>query len=58
MGVPEFPNNWYQSVWFKGVFVFCSKNKSSQNGVLTIPLCRGGRDEATGENGVKIGRRT
>jgi len=25
---------------------------------LTIPPCRGGRDEATDENGVKIGRRT
>ena len=34
------------------------KNKNCQNCVLTIPLCRGGRDEATGENGVKIGRRT
>ena len=33
------------------------KNESCPNGVLTIPLCRGGRDEATGENGVKIGRR-
>jgi hypothetical protein len=27
MRVPEFPNNWYQSTWFKGVFVFCSKMK-------------------------------
>jgi len=26
-GVLEFPNNWYQSTWFKGVFVFCSKMK-------------------------------
>jgi len=34
------------------------KNESCQNYVLTIPLCRGGRDEATGKNGVKIGRRT
>jgi len=34
------------------------KNKSCQTGVLTIPLYRGGRDEATGENSVKIGRRT
>jgi len=22
-----FPNNWYQSTWFKGVFDFCSKMK-------------------------------
>jgi hypothetical protein len=34
------------------------KNKSCQNCVLTIPLCRGGRDEHTGENRVKIGHRT
>ena len=33
------------------------KNKSCQNYVLTIPLCRGGRDEATVENRVKIRRR-
>ena len=33
------------------------KNESFQNYVLTIPLCTGGRDEATGENGVEIGRR-
>jgi len=26
-GVPEFPNNWYQSTWFKGVFDFFSKMK-------------------------------
>ena len=23
---------------------------------MTIPLCRGGRDEAIGENGIEIGR--
>jgi len=33
------------------------KNESCQNCILTIPLCRWGRDEATGENRVKIGRR-
>jgi len=33
------------------------KNKSCQNCVLTIPLCRGGRDEATGENQEEIRRR-
>jgi hypothetical protein len=33
------------------------KNESCQNCVLTIPLCRGGRDEATVENRVEIGRR-
>jgi hypothetical protein len=27
MGEPEFPYNWYQSTWFKGVFDFCSKMK-------------------------------
>jgi len=52
------PYNWYQSWWFKVVFDFLPKNKSCQNCVLTIPLCRGGNDEATCENGVKIGRRT
>jgi len=40
------------------VFDFLLKNESCQNGVFTIPLCRGGRDEATGENGVEIERRT
>ena len=24
-GVPEFPNHWYQSTWFKGVFDFAQK---------------------------------
>jgi hypothetical protein len=57
MGEPELPNNWYQSTWFKGVFDF-AQYESCQNCVLTIPLCRGGRDETTGENGVKIGLRT
>jgi len=52
-GGAEIPNNWYQSKWFKVVFDFCSKNKSCQNCVLTIPLCRGGRDEATGETASK-----
>ena len=33
------------------------KNKSCQNYVLTIPLSRGGRDEATVENRVEIRRR-
>ena len=56
MGVPEFPNNWYQSTWFKGCLILL-KNESCQNCVLTIPLCRGGRDEATVENRVEIGRR-
>ena len=53
----EIPNNWYQSLWFKVVFDFLLKNKSCHNCVLTIPSCREGRDEATGENSVKIGRR-
>ena len=54
----ESPYNWYQSIWFEVVFDFLLKNESCQNEVLTIPSCRGGRDEANGENGVKIGRRT
>jgi hypothetical protein len=29
-GVPELPNNWYQSTWFKRVFDFCSKMKVVQ----------------------------
>jgi hypothetical protein len=33
------------------------KNESCHNCVLTIPLCRGGRDEATGKNHVEIGRK-
>ena len=34
------------------------KNESCQNDVLTIPLCRGGWDEHTGENDKKFRRRT
>jgi hypothetical protein len=34
------------------------KNESCQDCVLTIPLCRGERDEATGENDIEIGPRT
>ena len=37
---------------------FLLKNESCQNCVLTIPLCRGGRDEATIENRVEIERWT
>jgi hypothetical protein len=33
------------------------KNESCQNCVLTIPMCIGGRDEATGENRIEIGHR-
>jgi len=47
------PNNWYQSIWFKWCLILL-KNESCQNCILTIPLCRGGRDEATGEKGVEI----
>ena len=53
----EIPYNWYQSIWFEVVFDFLLKTESCQNGILTIPLCRGGRDEATGENRVEIERR-
>ena len=53
-GGARIPNNWYQSIWFKVVFDFLFKNESCQNYVLTIPLCRGRRDEATGEKGVEI----
>jgi hypothetical protein len=54
--IREFPNNWYQSTWFKGCLILL-KNESCHNCVLIIPLCRGGRDEATVENRVEIGRR-
>jgi hypothetical protein len=50
------PNNWYQSHGLKGCLILL-KNESCRNCVLTIPLCRGGRDEATVENRVEIGRR-
>jgi hypothetical protein len=33
------------------------KNEICQNCVFTIQLCRGGRDQATVENDVEIGRR-
>ena len=56
-GEPDSPTIGIRAHGLKGCLILL-KNKSCQTGVLTIPLYRGGRDEATGENGVKIGRRT
>jgi hypothetical protein len=57
MGVPESPTIGIRADGLKWCLILL-KNENCQNCVLTIPLCRGGRDEATGENGVKIERRT
>ena len=57
MGEPESPTIGIRADGLKWCLILL-KNENCQNCVLTIPLCRGGRDEATGENGVKIGRRT
>jgi hypothetical protein len=56
MGVPESPTIGIRADGLKGCLILL-KNESCQNFVLTIPLCRGGRDEATVENRVEIGRR-
>jgi hypothetical protein len=56
-GAGNSPTIGIRAYGLKGCLILL-KNESCQNCVLTIPLCRGGRDEATGENGVKIGRRT
>ena len=53
----EFPTIGIRAHGLK-VCLILLKNESCQNCVLTIPLCRGGSDEATGENGVEIERRT
>jgi hypothetical protein len=39
MGEPEFPNNWYQSTWFKVVFDLCSKMKVVE---IAVTRRRGG----------------
>jgi len=57
MGEPESPTIGIRAYGLKGCLILL-KTKSCQNCVLTIPLCRGGRDEATVENRVEIGRRT
>jgi len=57
MGNLDFPTIGIRADGLSDVW-FLLKNESSQNGVLTIPLCRGSRDEATGEDGVKIERQT
>jgi hypothetical protein len=56
MGVPESPTIGIRAHGLKGCFILL-KNESCQNCVLTIPPCRAGRDEATVENRVEIGRR-
>jgi len=56
MGETESPTIGIRAHGLKGCLILL-KNGSCQNCVLTIPLCRGGRDEATVENHVEIGRR-
>jgi hypothetical protein len=51
----NFPTIGIRAYGLKGCLILL-KNESCQNYVLTIPLCRGGRDEAIGENGVEIER--
>jgi hypothetical protein len=48
------PNNWYQSIWFKVVFDFCSKMKVVK--MVFWPYHR--VDKHTGENNAKIKRWT
>jgi hypothetical protein len=55
-GEPESPTIGIRAHGLKGCLILL-KNESCQNCVLTIPLRRGGRDEATIENRVAIGRR-
>jgi hypothetical protein len=56
MGVLESPTTGIRAYGLKGCLILL-KNESCQNCVLTIPLYRGGIDEATVENRVEIGRR-
>jgi hypothetical protein len=56
MGEPDSPTIGIRAHGLKGCLILL-KNESCQNCVLTIPLCRGRRDEATVENRVEIGRR-
>jgi hypothetical protein len=56
MGSRNTPTIGIRAHGLKGCLILL-KNESCQNCVLTIPLCRGGRDEATVENRVEIGRR-
>jgi hypothetical protein len=56
IGEPESPTIGISAHGLKGCLILL-KNESCQNCVLTIPLCRGGRDEVTVENRVEIGRR-
>jgi hypothetical protein len=55
-GESEFPTIGIRAHGLKGCLILL-KNEICQNCVLTIPLCRGGRDEATVENRVEIRRR-
>ena len=56
LGEPESPTISIRAHGLKGCLILL-KNEICQNYVLTIPVCRGGRDEATVENRVEIGRR-
>jgi hypothetical protein len=51
-----FPTIGIRADGLKGCLILL-KNESCQNCVLTIPLYRGGRDEATVENRIEIGSR-
>jgi len=55
-GVLESPTIGIRAHGLKGCLILL-KNETCQNCVLTIPLCRGGRDEATVENRIEIERR-
>jgi len=55
IGELESPTIGIRAHGLKGCLILL-KNESCQNCVLIIPLCRGGRDEATVENRVEIGR--
>ena len=55
MGEPESPTIGIRADGLKWCLILL-KNENCQNYVLTIPLCRGGRDEVTVENRVEIGR--
>jgi hypothetical protein len=53
MGETESPTIGIRAHGLKGCLILL-KNESCQNYILTIPLCRGGTNEATVENRVEI----
>jgi len=52
---PETPTIGIRAHGLKGCLILL-KNESCQNCVFIVPMCRGGRDEATVENRVEIER--